>query len=264
MSNEQRHREFLPASENDEELTAFARDYFSTDFPNPSRTRCPAPDDFKELISTHKPPSDELRRHLFGCSNCFQLYHDALAVRKDPVTVGTGWQALVAFMRPSVLAPTVAFLVLLIVVGVWIWYVRVNRSRGDVASNGRTYSANPSTQQIQQSSDLPAENARSRIEIDFNNYRVQRGGKNGENPTSEVSKTTVAFAITLPEGSAAGEYGVFLEDAYGAAVKKTSAQSSDGKTINVEIDLSKLVPQKYRLCVSRKSESPSCYAITLK
>jgi hypothetical protein len=265
MSNEERHRNFLPAFENDKELTAFARDYFSTHFPNPSRTGCPPPDDLRELISTHKTPSDELRRHLFGCSTCFQLYRKALAVQKDAVTGGSGWQqALVAFMRPSVLAPTIAVLALLIILGVWVRYVRDNRSGSYVASNSHTYSASPSTKQTQQSSDLSAEDPRTRINIDFNNYRVQRGGKNGENPTPEVSRTTVAFAITLPEGSAAGEYAVLLEDAYGTAVKKTSAQSSDGKTISVDVDLSKLVPQKYRLCVARKSESPNCYAINLK
>jgi hypothetical protein len=263
MPNQEQDSERLPTFANVVEIMDIGRAYFSADFPNPSRIGCPPAADFTKLLSADEPSSDELR-HLFGCSNCFQLYRKALAVRRDEATVGTGWHALVAFMRASSLAQAAAVLVILILLGISIWYVRERRVRSYIASDGHTYSANRSTPQSQQPSDLSAENARARIDIDFNNYRVRRGGNNGENPTSEVSRTTVAFAITLPEGSAAGEYAVVVEDAYGAAVKKTSTQSRDGKMINVEIDLSKLVPQKYQLCVSRKSESPNCYGIILK
>ena len=261
MSNEQRHHNPLPAFEDDEELTGFARDYFSTDFPNFSPADCPTPGALKRLISEYKPPSDELRRHLFGCSNCFQIYRTALAGRNDAVTTGRGWRALVAFMRASVVVPTAAALVLLIITGVCILYVRSNRSKNYVVSDGHGYSPIPPKPQSEQSPGLSARNV---VQIDFNNYRVQRGGKNGESRTTEVSRASVEFAITLPEGSAAGEYDVFLEDAYGKVVKKTSAQAPDGNKLRVDIDFSKLVPHKYRVCVSQKSESPNCYPIVLK
>jgi len=261
MSNEQKHRNRLPAFENDEELTAFARDYFSNDFPNSSLADCPTLGDLKQIISECKLPSDELRRHLLGCSNCFQIYRNALAGRNGAVTIGSGWRALGAFMRASVVVPIAAALVLLIVIGVCILYVRSNRSKNYVASDGQTYSPIPATPQSEQSPDLSARNA---VQIDFNNYRVQRGGKNGENPTTEVSRASVAFAITLPEGSPGGKYAVRLEDPNGKAVKEASVQAVDRKILKVDIDFSKLAPKKYRLCVSRKSESPNCYPIVLK
>ena len=258
MSNEPSHRDALPAFENEEEITAFARDYFSSEFPNPSRTGCPPGDDLTRLISKHQLHSEEIRRHLFGCSNCFRIYRDALAVEENEMGMGIVRQALAAIIRPSILIPTTAVAVLLIVFGGWIWHIR-DRSRTYVADNSHGYSANPSPQTEQSPNAGP-----SLIYIDFDNYRVGRGAKKGENPKPEVPRATVKFAITLAEGSPAGEYSILLEDAHGTVVKNLSAQTSDGKTITVDIDLSGLAPKEYRLCVSRKSESPSCYAFKLK
>lgn len=57
-----------------EELIASAREYFSADFSNPSRTGCSTPESLLELVSSRELPGQELRSHLLGCSECFSFY----------------------------------------------------------------------------------------------------------------------------------------------------------------------------------------------
>lgn len=57
-----------------EELIASAREYFSADFSNPSRTGCSTPEFLQEIVRSRELPGQELRSHLLGCSECFSFY----------------------------------------------------------------------------------------------------------------------------------------------------------------------------------------------
>lgn len=57
-----------------EELVASAREYFSADFSNPTRTGCSTPELLRELVRSRELPGQELRSHLLGCSECFSFY----------------------------------------------------------------------------------------------------------------------------------------------------------------------------------------------
>jgi hypothetical protein len=62
-----------------DKLNSFAQTYFASDFSNPERRDCPATETLHSLIRSGKLPGDELRAHLFGCSECFSEYQSALA-----------------------------------------------------------------------------------------------------------------------------------------------------------------------------------------
>lgn len=56
-----------------EKLILIARKHFATSFPNESRAGCPEPGMIRGAPAD-RPPSDELRSHLFRCSECFNEY----------------------------------------------------------------------------------------------------------------------------------------------------------------------------------------------
>src|SRR5215510_240577 len=63
--------------DNPEKLILAAQNHFATAYPNGRRVGCPAP----EVIMAARPdlpPGDELRAHLFSCSECFNGYSAAL------------------------------------------------------------------------------------------------------------------------------------------------------------------------------------------
>lgn len=65
-----------------EDLSDFARRYYAKDFPNPARLDCPHPEFLASLLKAGRLPDDKLRAHLFGCSECFTEYREALAERR--------------------------------------------------------------------------------------------------------------------------------------------------------------------------------------
>src|SRR5947207_15746639 len=90
------------ANDDVEDLISSARDYFSSDFPNPARISCPPGDEIERIIKSNKLPPDRLREHVLGCSNCFQQYHQMLAARdKNRIKPLSAWQRfLVAVRQP--------------------------------------------------------------------------------------------------------------------------------------------------------------------
>jgi hypothetical protein len=98
-----------------------ARGYFSADFSNLSRSGCPPLGSLESSLRAKGLPDEELRKHLFGCSECFSEYREAVE-RWRVVTVrgnrpswreriARGWHVpapayslLAAFMLLAVLA----------------------------------------------------------------------------------------------------------------------------------------------------------------
>jgi hypothetical protein len=251
-----------PALDNFEDLVSFARDYFSADFPNVARIECPASEQIERIIKSGRLPPDRLREHVLSCSNCFRFYQQTLAAReKACVTAPSAWRQFLFSLRQARFAMA-AVILIVIVSSVAIIYVRRGRQRGSVVANDAA-TASPTKSAPELPRNLSSQGGNNSVEIHFNSYHLRGDDKNGEAST-EASRSKTEFVITLPQGSPVGQYSVSVVDALGSTVKNTFARSHDGKMLVVEIDLSKLPQQKYRLCVSRPAESPNCGLITLK
>jgi hypothetical protein len=256
------------SSEDLDDLALFAQEYFSADFPNPSRVDCPPADEIERLIKTGRMPPDTLRSHLLGCSNCFNFYRTKLMARDDnEVPAESFWSFMLALVRRRSLAFAGASLLILLLVGGGWYYFRHVRQQGTIeVKHGDTQipgSANRD-QLAQRSPESSSPNSKNSVEINFDSYGLRRGDNQEAEPIAEVSGVRTRFLITLPEGSPVGGYEVSIVDAYGATVKKINSKSHDGKMLIAEIDLSNLPQRKYRLCVSRATESPNCHLITLR
>jgi hypothetical protein len=247
-------------------LTSLAGDYFSREFPNPAMTGCPHPSDIENLIKTNRMPGAPLREHLFGCSNCFQLYRSKLAAReKKEIGLRPVWHQLLTVGREHRIVTAGVALAVLIVSGVVIVFLQVSRVQepGPVASNNAAANSNP-TRSLDLVQVSPTQGPKDLVAIDFDSKGLRRGLEKGEESHADVRRGPVSFSITLPPESPAGPYAVFVADAFGNKFGNTPAESRDGKTLTVEIDLSKLPHRKYRLCVSRAKESPNCQLLWLK
>lgn len=51
-----------------------ARDYFARGFSNPRRLGCYSSDEYRKLIEDKSLPGEDMRDHLFECSQCFNDY----------------------------------------------------------------------------------------------------------------------------------------------------------------------------------------------
>lgn len=250
-----------------EDLASFAREYFSTDFPNPSRVDCPPPGEIERLIKAGRMPPESLRSHLLGCSNCFNSYRtNLMACENNRVPVESFWSYMSALVWRRRLAFAGASLLILLLFGGWYYFRNVRKQGTIEVKNGDTKSHGPVNLDhvAQRSPESSSPNNNNSVEIHFDSYGLRRGDNQEAEPSAEVSSVRTRFLITLPEGSPVGEYEVSIVDAYGATVKTITSKSHDGKTLVAEIDLSKLPQRKYRLCVSRPAESPNCYLITLR
>lgn len=111
-----------------DELNRFAQGYFADDFPNPERRDCPTAETLSSFIRSGKLPSDELRAHLFGCSECFGEYQKALVAYRNETGAAatrtkTWWNKLSAVLprAPLPIFASAFSLLLLMLAGVYIW-----------------------------------------------------------------------------------------------------------------------------------------------
>src|SRR5689334_22686727 len=90
-----------------DDLTNFARQYFSREFPNPERKGCPSPEKLESIAGSAKIPNKRLQGHLFSCSECFNEYTKAMNVRATAHEKASGWS-----LRWSIVAASVVSLIL--------------------------------------------------------------------------------------------------------------------------------------------------------
>lgn len=100
-----------------------ARAQQSVDFPNPGRVGCSDPETLRARIASGALPGDELRAHLFNCSECFLSYRAELAahrIRADVLLTPWWKRALGQLLSPTgywVSASALSLLLLLILAG---------------------------------------------------------------------------------------------------------------------------------------------------
>lgn len=113
-----------------DELITFAQAYFASDFPNPEGLGCPIKSTLTSLVRSGKAPDNRLRSHIFGCSECFGQYQNALAAYRAEMKAVAGaiqldswWNKLFAanLLRPISVFVGAFSLVLLAFVGVYVW-----------------------------------------------------------------------------------------------------------------------------------------------
>src|SRR5215216_16314 len=271
--------------EESEDLIAFAQGYFSSDFPNPDRVGCPTSGSLSALMRSGQLPGDELRVHLFSCSECFREYRNAMAAHRDLASTETisWWDELaIAFTDKSrlIFVGLTASLILSIAIA-YIWIARKEIAAPSVVSNGSEPSgATPqstskdSAASVAESDTSPApvaqpEQASPRQrrrparqkpheliaqaikEIDLAEYSaLSRGtGRGGvrEEKIIKLSGSVTRLLFTLPEDSVRGLYNISIVDAYHRPLVTMEARSMDGRTLTTILDMRGLSEKKYQL-----------------
>jgi hypothetical protein len=286
MPKEHPLSEHQAAFQNVEDLVLLARGYFSTDFPNPARIGCPPECELEVRIESGRIPDDSLRKHLLGCSECFNLYRIALAAGRQGVKTSPVRSRIRAFFQPRRALVFCSAVLLIVVASGAFFYIRFAGKPTDVspqsfnlartpgnptntADGSATSSLNEretrTAPSIPRTQDANSASVAGSVRIDLESYSLPRGeGAGKAEHLAEVSARLAKFSITLPDGSPVGIYTVSVVGAYGNTVRAIHSRSRDGKTLIAEFDLRELPEQEYRLCVSRPGESPSCYAFILK
>lgn len=227
-----------------DEFVSLARDYFAEEFPNPERKGCPPQAHLAAAIDSGKLPDESLRSHLFGCSQCFTLYQQLLETRRAVDVPVPFWRRASEFVfARRVLIMSTASVVLVAVVSA-VLFINLKTSQNHVTSADQPEDVAPPVTR----SAGPEPESVTRIDL-----RV------AEQPL-RVKSGTIAFAITLPDGSPAGAYSVSLLDASGKTLRSHNASSADGKQLSTTLDLPE--NQKLRLCISRAHEPPICRPIS--
>jgi hypothetical protein len=122
-------RGFLAPKESVEEdrevetVTTSARKYFGEDFPNSTRVDCPSTDSIRNLISEKKLPSEDLRTHLFSCSECFNDYRVLLEQSKSIQVPNKGF---LKFDLAPLFVGAIAIILLCLGIGFWVLTTRFN------------------------------------------------------------------------------------------------------------------------------------------
>lgn len=300
MNHEEKNRDELFADP--EEVVAFAQAYYATEFPNDERRGCPTAESLRKVAHSGTPPDESLRSHLFICSECFRTFRSARMTRPaQAAPSGRLWDRLSArfvhFRSPWV--PIAAGASCLLFFGM-ITAALLRYGHTDspaVAANYSPHGISPASQpaavdtgaasgepelsprgpkQGHPASKLPplatkAVPKRSHtqpplqvVDIDLKEDDLLRGD-NEAGPGRRVitlSPKRQRLRLRMPHGSVAGRYTVKVVDAYGKPLLTVGAKSS-GKTLNVELDLSRLAAKLYRLCLSRADEAPDCYLMSV-
>ena len=140
------------------------------------------------------------------------------------------------------------------------------------------------TDRASRSSALPGQIT---VNLDLDDYQVLRElqeekppsgdekapGKEDEKPTGgwgESSRgesiillpaTHARLVLRLPETGVAGDYTVSLVDAFDQVLLSRRAVSHDGVKLRAPLDLRQVIPEKYRLRLSREGEAPAYYDV---
>jgi hypothetical protein len=258
-----------------EKLILFAQKHFATRFPNERRVCCPAPGVIRSARAD-LPPGDELRVHLFSCSECFNEYNAAM---RDHYGRTASDEAAADRRRKWIDAPSkwrlpvfaAAVTSLLLAAGLFIQrrpqtaspQSSQNRSQpAPEASAGNPLTPMPRAPTTEQPPDSIREEPRPAgslaINLDLNRYKSlgdsTRGGSLRERKEEKKIKLPARRAILklrLRKGSRAGFYRISVVDPDSNRLTETTARCRDGKSIYTVLDLRRAAGMAHRLRVER-------------
>lgn len=276
-------------------LISSAREYFTEDFPNPSGKGCPSRERLNGVISSGAIPDDELRAHLFSCSACFVYLKSGRDARARTAPRPTApWYFEHAISGG---ARSFAYAVLLLVTCLaglagWLLFVRGDKTgapptRGVTAdltttntpaapTSGQAHAPSPpKSVNVPESKDpgpsrprRPDEHkpalAANTIMIDLGGLQVLRGvGPTAGEHVVTAKQSLNRLLIKLPVDSPAGPYTVIVVDAFGEKVATGKTRSRGRRTLAVDIDIRKIPPKRYLLCISQEQGAPSCLPLNV-
>lgn len=260
-----------------DQFIAQTRRHHATGFPNPERSDCPPPGQLTTQIWRGQLPNEVSRQHLLACSVCFNEYRTQLAAYQAAQPVAPNWwqQWLQGWRVKSALALTFIWLVSL---GGWfVWQQARTPFQIQIAAkteatapvnmpspDPRPPATAPTSKQVTSSAPPPPRALSPLTQaIDLNEYLTLRNVTGAEGKTMRLPAERIRLQLVLPEGSEKGRYTVRLVDAFGQALRRASAFSSTGQTLTVTLDLRSRPPQRYRLQISRGSDAPDYYPLTI-
>ena len=264
-----------------EQLVQRGINHFAGDYPNSERTNCPPLELLGELVQSRKLPGDEIRGHLFTCSECFVDYREELSRRRESQS---GVAVAKETRTPRLVPVLAAALVGIVTLSAVLLVKRKQEPAGDVANvnsnlDGERYPAaddkpanlrstspaptlpqpstspRPSPKRRNTSRPLVAEN---RLTIDIDSYNALRGAGRSEERPVLLKTTKNELTIKMPDGSPAGRYRVSLADPFGTPLRSVETISRDGLQLRLKLDLSLVKPGKYFVCLARETEVPQC------
>lgn len=278
--------------ESPDELIEAAREYFASDFSNPRETSCPAAKRLQAAAQSGSLPSDELRSHLFACSECFKSYRAALVLQRNKasaqISFSARWSNLRVSRRMAFAFATAIVLVALSVLSAVVFRQRaaspneISHEKGTPGTSSDETASEPDQTQparltaeprVSRSEEPRANKKSTRLasnyrEIDLAGYSNYRGADDEEATTKkpiQLSASLNRLLFQLPEASAPGRYSVaIMNSAMSRTILSQVASSPEGKTLKATLDLRNLERTRYVLCISGKGRAPYCYEVVIQ
>jgi hypothetical protein len=258
--------------DNPEKLILAAQTHFATAYPNERRVDCPAPG----MIMAARPdlpPGDELRAHLFRCSECFNGYSAALQdhYRRTAYHSAADWRtqlfrALSRWRLPIFVGVAAA---LLLMVSLLIQRREPSETSQSiqrrsqpmpVASAVNPLTPVPPAPTVGRPPDPPSEEPRPAewlaINLDLNRYSalgdsIRGGSRREEEKKIKLRPLRALLKLRLRRGSEAGLYRISVVDPNGKRLTGASARSRNGKSLDAVLDLRRAARRAHRLRVER-------------
>jgi hypothetical protein len=268
------------------DLVNFARQHFATDFPNPERIDCPAPEIYSDLISRKRLPSEQLQKHLRSCSECFRMYRSLLDAQRTPMVLRPNWATPISWYKRVLSFSLPIILICMTFYGFYSLYQTkrqgpeqssaIQQQRGAYPAQNKEPST--STNQNDQPSVLERSKASPEsltlpsramvaahtVVINFGQQRISRSASQSEVATvmfvAGLNRVTVRLSTESPKG----EYVITLNDPFGKEVKRPVMGKFDGRVLRAELDLNSVTSGKYLICVARAAEVPDCLPAIVK
>ncbi len=256
-----------------EKLILVAQKHFATSFPNGRRAGCPALGVIR-ASRADQPPGDELRAHLFRCSECFNEYSAAMRDyyrRTDSNTAAadrrTKLMGTLSKWRLPLLVGAAASL--LLAASLFIQQREPsespqsgqNRSQpAPEASAGNPLTPVPPAPIGGQTSDSMREKPRLEkplaINLNLNRYKalgdsIRGGSLQKEEKKIKLPPLRTLLKLRLRKGSEAGLYRISVVDPNSNRLTETSARSRDGKSLDAVLDLRRAARMAHRLRIER-------------
>jgi hypothetical protein len=258
-----------------DKLILVARKNYATNFPNERRIDCPAPGVIQSA-RVDRMPREEIRAHLFRCSECFNEYRAAMRdhYRQTAVNLAVSdWRSKTRFTRRpstwllSMLAGATA--VIMLVTGVFVWRgLRTESPQSSQTRPQRSQEAladKPLTPGIPaQPAEQPPANDRLKprligslsINLDLSRRYALGDNKRGGSAREPGAKIKLPprraiLKLRLRQGSEAGFYQISIVDPNSNPLVKTRARSNDGRSLEAVLDLRRASQMAHRLRVER-------------
>jgi len=268
-----------------DDLVNFARQHFATDFPNPDRIDCPAPEIYSDLISRKRLPGEQLQKHLRSCSECFRMYGSLLDAQRTQMVLRPNsrpiswYKRVLSFGLPIILVGIVSY-------GFYLLY-QIKRQGSEQGSasqeqqsvypaqnNETSASANqdgqPAVVERSKASPEPitlpsrATVAAHTVVINFGRQRISRSASQSDIAPVMFVAGLNRVMVRLSAESPKGEYAVALNDSFGKEVKRPVVGTFDGRALRAELDLNSVTSGRYLICIARAAEVPDCLPAIVK